>query len=155
MSYSLGNDVQFFDFGADSDLSSAADVGTFFAFMPIQVVEVGCFITTDLVPGGTSVEVCEFDITSASVGVTGAETTAPTRGSSSFSLTTSSSNVTHENGKCLYERCDFTVAKGETLIAQGLANVTSGAGRIYMLYRPMGQAATVANNQEGGVAAHA
>ena len=148
--------VRIFDFGADSALQTGGDLGNiFFCYVPIRVVEVGCFITTDLVPGGASVELTEFDITSASVGLTGTETTAPSRGSASFSLTTSLSNVTHEDGKCLYERTDFTVEKGETLIAQGLANVTSGAGRIYMLYHPRGQAAVVGNNQEGGAAAHA
>ena len=147
--------VLYFDFGADSDLSAAADVGTFYCYVPIRVVEVGCFVTTNYVPGGASIEMCEFDITSASGGVTGAETAAPSRAASSFSLTSSSGNVTHEDGKCIYERCDFTVAKGETLIAQGLATGTSGAGRIYMLYYTLGQGAVVANNQEGGVAAHA
>ena len=147
--------VQYFDFGADSDLAAAADVGTFFCFVPIRVVEVGCFVTTNYIPGGASIEMCEFDITSASVGVTGTETAAPSRATAAFSLTSSSSNVTHEDGKCIYERTEFTVAKGETLIAQGLATGTSGAGRIYMLYYTLGQGAVVANNQEGGVAAHA
>ena len=157
MSCSYGNNVSFFDFGADSALQTAGDLGNvFYAYMPVQVVEVGCFVTTQFVPNGTSQEMVEFDITSASVGVTGAEVTAPARGSASFSLTSSSSNVTHEDGKCIYERCDFTVQKGETLTAQGLAiSGASGAGRVYMLYRPLGQRAVVANNQEGGVAAHA
>lgn len=148
--------IQFFDFGADSDVSMAGDIGTFFAYVPIHVVEVGCFVTTDLVPGAASRELVEFDITSASVGVPGAaETTAPTRGSSSFSLTGPSTNVTVRDGKCIYERCDFTVAKGETLIAQGLAVATSGAIRCYMLYHTLGQGAVVENNQEGGAAPQA
>ena len=147
--------VRFFDFGADSDLNAAADLANvFYAHVPIRVLEVGLFVTTNMVPGGASVEICEFDITSASVGVTGAEVTAPSRAASSFSLTSSSSNVTHEDGKCVYERCDFTVAKGETLTAQGLGVITSGAGRIYMLYQPLGQADKVANTQDGGTAAH-
>jgi hypothetical protein len=146
--------VRFFNFGAYADAAEDM-VDVFYAYVPIRVVEVGCFITTNIVPGGTSVEICEFDITSASVGVTGAEGTAPSRGSSTFSLTTSSTNVTHEDGKCLYERCDFTVGKGETLTAQTLSGATSGAGQIYMLYQPLGQADKVANNQDGGTAAHA
>ena len=96
------SNVQFFDFGADSDLAAAADLGNvWYGFVPIRVVEVGCMVTTNYIPGGASIEMCEFDITSASVGVTGTETTAPSRGTSSFSLTSSSSNVTHEDGKCI------------------------------------------------------
>lgn len=147
------NDITYFEFGADADLNAAGDVGTFYAYQNIQVLEVGCFITTDLVPGGASVEVAEFDITSASVGIVGSEATAPTRAASSVSLTTSSTNATHQDGKILAEQCDFTVAKGETLTCQGLANVTSGAARFYMLYRPTGQSLSDAGVQRGAVAA--
>lgn len=139
MSASFGNDLQFFDFGADADLNAAADLSNvFFSYTPVDVVEFGLFITTDLVPGGVSVAVADLDITSASIGVTGAETSAPTRGAASVTLNTSSSNVTHQDGKILKMACDFTAEKGETITCQGLS-VTSGAGRFYMLYRFRGQ----------------
>ena len=154
MSASFGNDLQFFDFGADSDLSAAADLGNvFFCFLPVQVVEFGCFITTNLVPGGTTVAVADLDITSASIGTTGSETTAPTRGSASVTLNTSSSNVTHQDGKVLNMQCDFTAEKGETITCQGLANVTSGAARFYMLYRVRGQSQKDAGVQREAEAA--
>ena len=140
MSASFGNDLKFFDFGADSNLAAAGDLGNvFFCYAPVEVVEFGCFITTDLVPGGTSVAVADLDITTASVGVTGAETAAPARGSASVTLNTSSSNVTHQDGKILKMQCDFTAEKGDTITCQGLAVVSSGAGRFYMLYRLRGQ----------------
>lgn len=139
MSASFGNDLVLFDFGADADLNAAADLpNVFFCYAPIEVVEFGLFITTNLVPGGVSVAVADLDITSASVGVVGAETVAPARGSASVTLNTSSSNVTHQDGKILKMATDFTAEKAETITCQGLS-VTSGAGRFYMLYRLRGQ----------------
>ena len=148
-----GAGLQVFNYASD-DLGAAGDnTSVFFAPTRIQIVEVGVHITTDLVPGAASVEVAEFDITSASVGATGAETTAPTRAAASASLTSSSSNVTHQDGKVLSEKVDFTMEKGESLTCQITGSATSGNGVPYILYRIAGQQLPEAGEQRGGEAA--
>ena len=140
---------------ATDDLGASGDNSTVFtAYMPLQVVEVGIEITTDLVPGGTSVEVCEFDITvPATGGVTGSKSTGAARQASSFSLTTSSSNVTHEASTFLSEKCDFTMEKGDTLTVQMTGTPTSGNGEPYIIFRYRGQLAKEPVEQRGGEAA--
>jgi hypothetical protein len=140
---------------ATDDLASGAagdNTAVFIAPTKVQIVEVGVLITTNLVPGAASVSLIDFDITSASIGPTGAEVTAPTRGSSSATIVTSSSNVTHQDGKILSKQVDFTMEKGETLTCQVLGG-TSGNGTPYIIYELVGQSTKEPGEQRSGVAA--
>lgn len=147
-------DFQIFQYAAD-DLASAAtgdNTAIFYAPCRIQVVEVGVHITTNLVPGGASVNLIDFDIVSASQGPTGAETVAPARGSAVTTIVTSSSNVTHQDGKVLSRQVDFTLEKGESLVCQVLGG-TSGNGVPYIVYTTRGQNSKEAGEQRSGAAA--
>jgi hypothetical protein len=132
------NDLQQFTYATD-DLGAAGDnTAIFFASTRVQIVEVGIHITVDLVPGAADVTVCEFDITSASVGVTASETTAPTRAAAETELVSPTTNVTVQDGKVLSRKVDFTMQKGETLICQMSGTPTSGTGFPYIIYRMAG-----------------
>ena len=143
-----------FNFATD-DLGAAGDNTIVFdAKMRIHVVEIGTTITTDLVPGAVTVDVYDVDITSVALGgVTGSRTTAPARGAASATLTTSSTDVTHEVGVVLTEKVDFTMEKGELLTVQMTGTPTSGNGVPYILYHFAGQSLVEAGEQRGAEAA--
>lgn len=146
-------DLQQFLFAAAQDVSAAADNTTIFvAGTRIQVVEVGMYVTTDIVAGAADVEVFEFDITSASLGVTASEVTAPTRGSYSARLITPTTSVTIQDGKIVSAKCDFTMEKGELLTAECSGTATSGNATPYILYRCAGQSAKEAGEQRSNSA---
>jgi len=147
-------DLQIFQgFEAAQDVSAAADAsGIFIAPCRVQVVEVGMYVTTDIVAGAADVEVFEFDITSASLGPTAGETTAPTRGTYSARIITPTTSVTIQDGKIVSSKCDFTMEKGETLHAECSGTATSGNATCYILYRIAGQSAKEAGEQRSNSA---
>ena len=151
---SWNNSYVTFEFAGD-DLGAAGDNGTTFTcFSPIQVVEVGIFVTTDLVPGAADVSVASWFVRTASVGVVGAaETTAPTTSATiSGNITSQTTDETTRDGKLIHNQVDFTVAKGEQVIVTMTGTPTSGNGIPYMVYRLAGQSQAPVNTQRSGAA---
>lgn len=149
----MNTTLQQFLFSAGDDLGSAGDNGTVFvACTRLQVVEAGVFVSTDLVTGGASADIVDFDITSASQGVTASEDTAPARGSSSATVEGPSTSVTVQDGKVLSLKTDFTMEKGETLTCEVTGDATSGSGQPYILYYCAGQLSKEDGEQRSGEA---
>jgi hypothetical protein len=149
---SRNNDLQQFTFGTDDLGASGDNTVVFRAASKIQIVEVGVHVTVDLVAGAADVTICEFDITSASLGVTASETTAPARAAASTSLVTPTTDVTIQDGKTISRQVDFTMEKGETLTCQMSGTPTSGTGFPYIIYRNAGQGQKEPGVQRSGVA---
>lgn len=150
----MSTEVHMFQgFETAQDVSVAADSSAYFvACSRVKVIQVGCYVTTDIVTGGTSVLLFEFDRTTASQGVTASETTAPARSSALANINGPTTSVTVQDGKVITENCDFVLEKGERLNCQCSGTATSGNATPFILYQDAGEGAKEAGQQRGGLA---
>lgn len=144
--------LQQFQFANGDDLGASGDnTIVFICATKIHVVECGVYVSTDLVTGATSVAICNFVNTSASLGVTASEVTAPAD-TTILTLNGPTTAVTVQDGKIISGKVDFVAEKGSIIKVTMSGTPTSGAGTPYILYREAGQSVKEAGEQREGEA---